>query len=647
MKFYKLIDKVLLEAKDIIKSDNPNELLAKHITGSQLYQTNKQLRSEADQIADDIINKFKNIQKEKGVELINGKDIMSLINSLLMMSNTTQYVNKINGDETNVNKNIYEIALPVLLHDYKDALDNKETLLQNPQFITMFQKGIPKWLDIVHSIQGKEKHTKREIKQNKKPEEGLVFENDEVAVYLANDTENPVNSINRCKLFGKGSTLCISGSNANYHYHDYRWNQNLTTYFCYLKKREHYMLVDVTENNSFQYNAMFSNGKQVNVDSDISKGKLLKLYPELEEPLNKDVFVSVPIEGNELIFYEKFYNKHISLFKTPEDRLKYASFNQIGTNDWKLFIPKEEWKDILEYAIYVTEDFDIPEHVFEGKDRLYKQYLINVKRRVEEELEEWDEEDGVNFTPTEYSILKDIDIDKFPINFIYIYSDTFEDVKSEDPKYKNKIKEVKVKIEEIKKDLQKNYQEYVISKLKDNIYDLNVLKTNKTESEREFRSLQGIYNAFIFLNKKISNLYINYILDVFDKGLYGPSEYNDTDTKRSVLGRNLYYFIKDTYDIIYDYRDNKLNKKELNKVFNRMSKTISEVYDTVPFIICWSAYKIASKLNYLPIFFYDYIPDEVMKYLEEYKDSDITSEPLHPYEENAVYDLMKAFLLKS
>jgi hypothetical protein len=78
-----------------------------------------------------------------------------------------------------------------------------------------------------------------------------------------------------------------------------------------------------------------------------------------------------------------------------------------------------------------------------------------------------------------------------------------------------------------------------------------------------------------------------------------------------------------------------------------MSKTISEVYDTDPFIIFWSAYKIASKLNYLPIFFYDYIPDEVMKYLEEYKDSDITSEPLHPYEENAVYDLMKSFLLKS
>jgi hypothetical protein len=433
-------NRILLEARDVIKSDDPKELLAKFITGSSLYKSNLNLKKEADSIATDIINQILQIQKQKGGELFEGKDLMSLINSLLMMSGTQQYVNQINGDESKINKNLYNRALPVLLHDYKDSLDKKEELLNNPQFSNLFQKGIPKWMDIVHSFAGKEKHKPQEIKKTET--EKALFENDEVAVYLANDTENPINGVKRCKEFGKGTNLCISGSNASYHYHDYRWNDKLTTYFCYLKKRGHYMLVDVDEDGELQYNPMTENE-----DISISKEELLKLYPELTEPFENNVFNYVRIRGRELEFYQKFYDlESILELKNTEDRVTFASFKDIKPEEWN-GIPKEEWNKILEKAIYVTEKYDIPDYVFEGKPRLHKQYLQNVKRRVELQVSEWtpddyDYEDGLDFTPNQLYALKDVE--NFSNSFLENFGSTmwFLSLKKDDPKFNKNINKI-------------------------------------------------------------------------------------------------------------------------------------------------------------------------------------------------------------
>lgn len=429
-------NQILLEAKDVIKSDDPKELLAKFITGSSLYQSNSNLKKEADSVATSIINQILQTQKEKNSKIYDDKDVMSLVNSLLMMVGSQQYVNQINGDESKVNKNLYNQAFPVLLHDYKDALDNKEELLQNPQFVNMFQKGIPRWMDIVHSLQGKEKHTKQEVKQTKT--ETPIFENDEVAVYLANDTENPMNGVKRCKEFGKGSNLCISGSNANYHYHDYRWNDKLTTYFCYLKKRGHYMLVDADEDDNLQYNPI-----NHNEEYEVTKEELLKLYPELTEPVRKNVFVSVPITGKELEFYERFQDADSILdFKTSEDRLKFASFKEIKSNEWGS-IPKDEWGKILEYAIYVSEHYDIPDYVFEGKPRLYKEYKQNIKRRVENIVKEWNSSNyELDLSHNELLLLKDIE--GFSKDFLDDFGDTmwFLALKKDDPRFNKNVKNV-------------------------------------------------------------------------------------------------------------------------------------------------------------------------------------------------------------
>ena len=135
-------------------------------------------------------------------------------------------------------------------------------------------------------------------------DDNMKYEDENVIVFLANNVNDPNQSVKNCIKYGKGSRLCISGSSARTSYHAYRWNHKLTTYFIWLKAENRYILVDAgEEDGEYQYNNV-----EENDDIEASKEDIIEEYPVLKKPFDAGVFVSIPIEGKELEFYTKFYN---------------------------------------------------------------------------------------------------------------------------------------------------------------------------------------------------------------------------------------------------------------------------------------------------------------------------------------------------
>lgn len=278
------------------------------------------------------------------------------------------------------------------------SVKQKNLIKKEPDFI--------KWAEGVHSAEALEKY-KKEGEVSKKDEDKVVsgdenkkYEDENIIVFLANNINDPKESVKNCIKYGKGSSLCISGSSARSYYHNYRWEDKLTTYFVWLKKDNKYMLVDAAEDGHYQYNNIYDNE-----DRRATPQQIIQKYPVLEKPFKERIFVSVPIEGKELDFYEKFYEKdNIFDFESLEDRVNYASFNDIKDSDWSK-IPELQLKPILQTYIESTEN-DIPEEVLKQYPPLEKRYWQKVENNLSREIEDWnDREDKLNFSPHEIKIL--------------------------------------------------------------------------------------------------------------------------------------------------------------------------------------------------------------------------------------------------
>lgn len=290
------------------------------------------------------------------------------------------------------------------------SIKNKNLIKKELDFI--------KWAEAIHSADAlerlkKEDEVKKEPEENTgvdtKSDDNTVYEDENVIVYLANDVTDPKKSVLNCKKYGKGSSLCISVSNARTYYHQYRWEDKLTTYFVWLKKDNRYMLVDAKEDGKFSYNNI-----KDNTDRNATPQEIIKKYPVLSKPFAQNVFKSIPIEGAEKEFYEKYYEA-TSIFdmETLEDKINYASFNEISDSDWddlignigKWMSPSEnEIKLILQTYIESAEE-DIPEVALQRFPTLGKRYWAKKRNEIDREFDEWnDEEDELEFTPHELKL---------------------------------------------------------------------------------------------------------------------------------------------------------------------------------------------------------------------------------------------------
>ena len=279
------------------------------------------------------------------------------------------------------------------------SIKSKNTIKKETEFL--------KWAEGIHSaeaIEANKKEGKVETVSTDKVEsedKNKKYDDENVIVFLANNVEDPKQSVKNCITYGKGSSLCISGSSARSYYHDYRWKDKLTTYFVWLKKDNRYILIDSAEDGHYQYNNIFDNE-----DRTATPEQIIQKYPVLQKPFAAKVFASVPIQGKELDFYERFYNAASILdFNNLDDRLSFVNFNSVEWNQWER-LPEEEIPIILKAYIEMNGE-NIPHHLLKQYPPLEKRYWQKKKQTLEIELNEWDEDDDIDFDADEMKMLMD------------------------------------------------------------------------------------------------------------------------------------------------------------------------------------------------------------------------------------------------
>ena len=287
------------------------------------------------------------------------------------------------------------ISINVIVDDYKNyvrnqSLTNKKILQSSSSYIEFAEK--------VHSEM---KGDESKIKAGSSDDPNKVYEDDEVIVFLAN-TGDPVSSENNCKIYGKGSQLCISGSSSSHYYNYYRWENALTTYFIWLKSENRYILVDAYDDNGvvkYSYNNVKNN-----TDIKSTKDKIISIYPSLLEAFNQNVFVPVPIEGREKEIYERLYDvESILELQNIDDMILFASIKDVRNKDlYKL--SEKELEAVLK--ILSEKENDLPHDLLEKFPNIKNRYWKKRETNIIRELEEWNDlDDEEDFTNDEYYII--------------------------------------------------------------------------------------------------------------------------------------------------------------------------------------------------------------------------------------------------
>jgi hypothetical protein len=366
------------------------------------------LNEDADSTKAEIFNNI--IRKELGFQVFKNKnkpENSDSINQLRdkwnpIISSLENIVKNNNPKDKNLSDlkelvRLYDpnISINVIDDDYKNYVKNQS--LTNKKIL----QSSSSYIDFAEKVHSEMKGDESKIKAGSSDDPNKVYEDDEVIVFLAN-TGDPISSENNCKIYGKGSQLCISGSSSSHYYNLYRWEKSLTTYFIWLKSENRYILVDAYNDNGV-VNYSYNNVKD-NKDIKSTKDKIISIYPSLSEAFNQNVFVPVPIEGREKEIYKKLYNTwSISELQNINDMILFASIKNVRSDDLYILSEKE-----LEAVLKILseKENDLPHDLLDKfpniKNRYWKKRETNIIRK----LEEYSNSDNeLPFTPDEYYII--------------------------------------------------------------------------------------------------------------------------------------------------------------------------------------------------------------------------------------------------
>ena len=232
-------------------------------------------------------------------------------------------------------------------------------------------------------------------------EKNAIYSDAEIDVFLG-DTKQA------CILYGQGSKfgLCISRADSSNLFHNYRWEDELTTYFVYFKEPNindpNFIIVDASKESpaTFSYNII-----KPNSDKKISKADLIKKFPQLKTAMEKGIFKHKKIEGEEKNYYEKYHGKKILNFTTLDDRVKFIEMGEeISDTEWtKLgdMVPK-----LLPY--YIEIGHDIPKEILNNNPGFKKRYEQKLLQRVLMNIDDDTDLDDYTDDEIEYA-LKHVD----------------------------------------------------------------------------------------------------------------------------------------------------------------------------------------------------------------------------------------------
>ena len=211
------------------------------------------------------------------------------------------------------------------------------------------QDEATKLIEIVHKHYIPSENKTEEPEEYKGNNEDVVFDNDKLLIYRADNMD-------KCILYGN-KNLCISYPKKDNYYWKYRLgkmrgdNKGMTTYFVNWKDGSNKILIDALGDEDGGVNAYSWNPISLNSDSDTSKEELIRKFPELKEPFDRNVFQFVEYGENEKRAYEIDENINSILDDKLNGFSDYDIFVQLDKNisdsDWNNLKLDDKTKRIL------------------------------------------------------------------------------------------------------------------------------------------------------------------------------------------------------------------------------------------------------------------------------------------------------------
>jgi hypothetical protein len=213
---------------------------------------------------------------------------------------------------------------------YKNSLQKKDPF--------QYQSWI-EFTEAIHAAKGK-----AEFKKKKAPTQDVVANQDDIVADDENVTIYRGDSQDKCVLYGKGYTFCISRQAGGNMFSNYRLGKDSTFYFIYFKKKpksatDHIMVLDHT-NKGYEWTFADNNTKEV-------KGGwsyIIKKYPELQK--YKKILINKKLNNDERDIIDKLriFSKNAKLsdfqnFSYKEKAQALKSVNNIPDEIWNILDP--------------------------------------------------------------------------------------------------------------------------------------------------------------------------------------------------------------------------------------------------------------------------------------------------------------------
>ena len=222
---------------------------------------------------------------------------------------------------------------------YKNALQKKDPF--------QYQSWI-EFTEAIHAAKGK-----AEFKKKKAPTQEITANQEDIVADDENVTIYRGDSQDKCVLYGKGYTFCISRQAGGNMFSNYRLGKDSTFYFIYFKKKpksatDHIMVLDHTKHG---YEWTFADNYTKKVEG--GWDEIARKYPELSR--YKDLLGNKKLDGDE----KKFIQRLKDFRETPT------------LEQFKLFSYEEKIK-VLKSTQFINDD------VWESLDSFLRNEYLNV-----------------------------------------------------------------------------------------------------------------------------------------------------------------------------------------------------------------------------------------------------------------------------
>jgi hypothetical protein len=222
--------------------------------------------------------------------------------------------------------------------DIRRELDDFEKYKNSLQKKDPFQyKSWIEFTEAIHAAKGK-----AEFKKKKIPDESQITSTDDIIADDENVTIYKGDSQDKCVMYGKGYTFCISRQAGGNMFSSYRLGKESTFYFIYFKKKaktenDHIMVLDHTNSG---YEWTFANNDTETIGG--GWNEIVSKYPELKK--YERLLINKKLDDTEKLFLQKLEN--FTNTPTLEEFSKLSYKEKVQALKSVVDLPDDIWKTL-------------------------------------------------------------------------------------------------------------------------------------------------------------------------------------------------------------------------------------------------------------------------------------------------------------